>query len=223
MANPDFKKFVLENQLLQWPKLDQTYRFNRAENRPEPVAQTASGAAWECGVMMSVEEARTFYKDLKAHYNDCAARKPIPAFKHVFGMKKREDNTVVFMAKKNGTSAKGQQNDAPKILAGDLTDLQDKRIWSGSKGNVRVLAHPSQNPVGEGGISLLLDTVHVTHAIYGPDEDDFKPTPMTSEQTKKEGEETTPLAAQADPFGLPDLPNPQTITNHDLIDDEIPF
>ena len=39
-------------------------------------------------------------------------------------MKKREDNTVVFMAKKNGTSAKGQQNDAPKILAGDLTDLQ---------------------------------------------------------------------------------------------------
>lgn len=221
MANPDLKKFVLKNQLLQWPKLDQTYRFNRSENRSEAVAPTAAGATWTCGVMMSTEEAKGFYKDLKAHYDDCATRKSLPAFKHVFGMKKREDGTVVFMAKKNGTSAKGQQNDAPKVLAGDLTDLQDKRIWSGSKGNVRVLAHPSQNPAGEGGISLLLDTVHVTHAIYGPDEDDFKPTQMTSEQTQKEQDEMTPLAAKDDPFGLP--PMTTEAKNSSELEDEIPF
>lgn len=221
MANPDLKKFVLKNQLLQWPKLDQTYRFNRSENRSEAVAPTASGATWTCGVMMSTEEARSFYNELKAHYDDCATRKSLPAFKHVFGMKKREDGTVVFMAKKNGTSAKGQQNDAPKVLAGDLTDLQDKRIWSGSKGNVRVLAHPSQNPAGEGGISLLLDTVHVTHAVYGPDEDDFKPTQMTSEQTQKGQDETTPFAAKDDPFGLP--PMTTEAQNRNDLEDEIPF
>lgn len=222
MANPDFKKIIIKDALLQWPKLDQTYRFNRAENRSEPVASSAQGASWSCGILMSAEEAKALWGELQAHYKECQSRNSkLPAFTTVFGMKKRDDGTVVFSAKKNGMSAKGVANEAPKVLAGDLSPLADKRIWSGSTGNMRLIAYPSQNPAGEGGVSLLLDTIQVTKAIYGGDDagDDFAPVQMQTENV--EGKEE---AVADDPFGLPDAPKqaaPAPV--NDVFEDEIPF
>lgn len=217
MANPDFKKIVIKDAHLQWPKLDQTYRYNRAENKSEPVAASAQGASWSCGMLMSAEEARELWTDLQAHYKDCQTRNSkLPKFKHVFGMKKREDGLVEFRAKKNGMSAKGLPNKEPTVLAGDLTPLEDRRIWSGSIGNVRLNAYPSQNPDGEGGVSLLLDTIQVTKAIYGSDDDkdDFTPLAMQTETKEIEDKED-------DPFGLPEIPGSNPPSND--LDDEIPF
>lgn len=222
MANPDFKKIVIKDASLQWPKLDQTYRFNRSENRSEPVAQSAQGASWSCGFLMSAEEAKALWGELQAHYKDCQTRNSkLPKFTTVFGMKKREDGTVVFSAKKNGMSAKGVANEAPKVLAGDLSPLADRRIWSGSVGNVRLIAYPVQNPDGDGGISLLLDTIQVTKAIYGSEQDidDFEPVKMYME--KVEGKEND---VEADPFGLPPITKQvQAAPVNDVFDDEIPF
>ena len=228
MANLDFKKIVIKDATLQWPKLDQTYRYNRAENKSEPVPASAQGANWSCGILMSAEEARALWNELQAHYKDCQSRNnKLPNFSTVFGMKKRDDGLVVFSAKKNGVNSKGQPNKEPTVLAGDLTPLADRRIWSGSKGNIRFNAYPSQNPEGAGGISLLLDTIQVTKAIYGSgdDADDFKPVAMQTEQVEMP-DDGAKEAATDDPFGLPPVdrtpPNEPPKASNDF-DDEIPF
>lgn len=215
MANEDFKKIVIKDATLQWPKLDQTYRFNRSENRSEPAPNGAQGASWSCGFLMSAEDAKKLYHDLQTHYKECQSRNSkLPKFATVFGMRKNDDGTVVFSAKKNGMNGKGVANEAPTMLAGDLTPLADRRIWSGSTGNARIIAYPTQNPDGDGGISLLLDTIQVTKAIYGNDnlEDDFAPVAMKTEQVE---------AANDDPFGLP--PVKQAAPSNAVFDDEIPF
>ena len=223
MANLDFKKFVISDAHLIWPKLDQTYKYNRAENKSEPVPASAQGANWSCGMLMSSEEAKRLWADLQAHYKDCQTRNPkLPKFSTVFGMKKRDDGLVVFSAKKNGVNAKGQPNKEPTVLAGDLTPLADRRIWSGSTGNVRFNAYPSQNPDGEGGISLLLDTIQVTKAVYGSgdDADDFKPVTMQTEQVE------LPDDDDRDEFGLPPIdktPEKEPPKASGDFDDEIPF
>jgi len=219
MANPDFKKIVIKDANLQWPKLDQTYRYNNVEKRSEPCAQNAQGASWSCGVLMSSEEAKALWTELKTHYADCQSRNSkLPDFKTVFGMKKREDGLVVFSAKKNGTNRAGQNNEAPKLLAGDLSPLEDRRIWGGSIGNMRVLAYPVQSPQGEGGISLLLDTIQVTKAVYdsAQNDDDFAPVQMQTEKVEVE-------APQDDPFGLPPVQEQQAPARANDLDDEIPF
>jgi len=219
MANPDFKKIVIKDATLQWPKLDQCYRFNSIEKRSEPAAQNAQGASWSCGVLMSAEEAKALWGELQAHYKDCQTRNTkLPKFSTVFGMKKREDGLVTFTAKKNGTSRAGQPNEAPKVLAGDLSPLEDRRIWSGSMGNMRVIAYPVQSPQGEGGISLLLDTIQVTKAVYdsAQNDDDFAPVQMQTEKVEVE-------QSDDDPFGLPPVKEQQAAAMANDLDDEIPF
>ena len=220
MANPDFKKIVIKDAHLQWPKLDQTYRYNNVEKKSEPCAQNAQGASWQCGVLMSAEEAKSLWGELQAHYKDCQTRNSkLPNFSTVFGMKKREDGLVVFNAKKNGTNRAGQNNEPPKLLAGDLSPLEDRRIWGGSIGNMRVLAYPTQSPQGDGGISLLLDTIQVTKAVYGSDADgdDFAPVTMQTEKVETEAEQET------DVFGLPPIEEQQSSATANDLDDEIPF
>lgn len=222
MANPDFKKIVIKDAHLQWPKLDQTYRYNNIEKRSEPCPANAQGSSWSCGILMSSEEAKALWGELQAHYKECQSRNTkLPKFSTVFGMKKRDDGTVTFTAKKNGTSRNGQQNEAPKVLSGDLTPLTDRRLWSGSIGNMRLIAYPVQSPQGEGGISLLLDTIQVTKAVYGSDgaDDDFAPVVMKTEQLDVETN-----ADQEDEFGLPPVrTNAQPVAVNDVFDDEIPF
>ena len=79
--------------------------------------------------------------------------------------------------KKRAVSNDGKINKPPRVVDGQLHDIpaEEKAIWSGSKGSIRVRAFPTTDPDGIGGISLLLDTVQVTEAVYGGDnlEDDF--------------------------------------------------
>ena len=134
-------------------------------------------------------------------------------------MKKREDGLVVFNAKKNGTNRAGQNNEPPKLLAGDLSPLEDRRIWGGSVGNMRVLAYPVQSPQGDGGISLLLDTIQVTKAVYGSDADgdDFAPVTMQTETVETDTQD------DRDEFGLPPIKKQQAAAMANDLDDEIPF
>ena len=236
----DFKKFMLHDKLLQYPKLDQTYRYDKSKDTSEPCIQTANQAAWSCGFIVSSEEAEKLWKEFQAHFNERKAADPsIGTFQNVFGMKKRDDGTVFFSAKKNGTKKDGTLNDAPRVLNGDLNDLADKRIWSGSVGTLRVKAFPSSNPSNNTtGISLLLDTVQVTKAVYATD-DDFEKKHMEVEGQPEQPAENSVEAdfkpvgeTKPDPFGLP--PTKQSTAtggsseagNKGLqpdFDDEIPF
>ena len=91
-------------------------------------------------------------------------------------MKKDEEaGTVRFTAKKRAVSNSGELNKPPVVIDGQKKPLAEKNIWSGSTGNLRLLAFAATDPDGKGGISLLLDTVQVVNATYGGDNlDDFE-------------------------------------------------
>ena len=125
------------------------------------------------------------------------------------------------------------------MLDGNLNDLADKRIWSGSVGTLRVLAYPSKNPIDNTtGISLLLDTVQVTKAVYRTD-DDFEKKHMEVEGQPEQPAENSVEAdfkpvgeTKPDPFGLPPSKQPDATGGSSEadnkapqpdFDDEIPF
>ena len=219
-ANPVFKKILVKDVELQYPRLDATYRFNSQEQRSEPCSPSAQGASWSVSWTLSHEDAKALHADLSAHYNECKARDTtLPAFSKVFGMKKLDNGLVSFRAKKNGTNRAGDQNTGPMVIGADKQPLADKAIWSGSKGTMRIIAFPSKSPQGEGGVSLLLDAVQVLEPIYGDagGMDDFEIV-------------RPPLSTKYDdPFDLPTIaPDPKPsaapapAAAFDM-DDEIPF
>lgn len=172
--NDDFLKVLAKNVTFQYPKLNQTYRFNTQKQASEPCAPTASNAAWSVAFDMPKEEARPLYEQLKAHYEACRARNSkMPQFKTVFGMKRLKDEhgnetgIVQFTAKRNGMKKDGTANKAPTVIDGQKQPLADLNIWGGSKGTVRAWAVAVIDPDGAGGISLLLDACQITEAVYG--------------------------------------------------------
>jgi hypothetical protein len=178
-ANTDFLKVMIKDTTFHWPRLDQPYRYNSQEKRTEACAPTVQNAGYSIAFDMTLAEAKELKKTLEGHYNQARARNSkLPEFSQVFGAKvDKEAGTVRFTAKKRAVSNDGKVNAPPKVVGPDLKDLAEKNIWSNSKGNLRVLAFPTTDPDGSGGISLLLDVVQVVEAVYGGDnlEDDFGP------------------------------------------------
>ena len=204
--NDDFMKVLAKNVTFQYPKLNQTYRFNTQKQASEPCAPTASNAAWSVAFEMTKDEARPLFESLKAHYEACRGRNPkMPQFKTVFGMKKLKDENgtetgmVQFTAKRNGMKKDGSANKAPTVIDGQKQPLADLAIWGGSKGTVRAWAVAVIDPDGAGGISLLLDAVQVTEARYGDGGmDDFDTVQPKDDpfETKALGEEKRKSIAQ---------------------------
>ena len=219
MANPDFKKVIIRDALLSWPKLDQPYRYNSQAKKSEACAASAQGATYSVGITLSADEARSLYGDLKAHFDDCKTRNPkLNSMSKVFGMKPSEDRlTVTFNAKKRAMSAKGEINQPPSMVDGMKRPIEDRRIYSGSMGNLVVVAYPVTDPDGNDGISLLLDKIQVTKAVYGDDNSDFDEIGET-ETVNKVG-----AVNEDDPFGLPPIKEQQTQAMNNELDDEIPF
>jgi len=183
-ANPDFKKIVLKNVELLWPRLDQTYRFNKRDNRTEPADASVQGAAWSTSFKLSMAEAKKLKEELKTHHEDCQSRnKKLGDFKRVFGSKVIEDedgnktNEVRFSAKKNGVSNTGKANRAPTVVGTDLQPFETAGLWTGTRADLRLIAYPTQDPEDNDGVSLLLDAVRIIEPAYGGDnlEDDFGP------------------------------------------------
>jgi len=216
MYNKDhFKKIMIRNVEFKWPRLNATYRYNAAEKRSEEAAPTAQGAAYSINWEMGEQEAKKLYSELKAHYE---AHKSEP-FQKVFGMKKLENGNYEFKAKRNGVTSQGTLNKKPEVVDGMKKALADVAFWSGSKGNIQVSAYPSQNPQTnppENGISLLIQKVQVTHAVYGDDLDDFDEVPTTMEGGVDEA---------LDDFGIVTSPTEASAADvpAKLEDDEIPF
>jgi len=215
MAKDDFKKIICKDVEFKFPRLNETFRFNTAERKSEPCKPTANGAAWSISWVMKTNDAKALFADLKAHYAATGAKAP---FTTVFGMQKQEDGTVVFRAKRNGTKSSGEVNDPPIVIGGDKQPLADRNIWSGSKGTIRCWAAPVTDPDGNGGISLFMDAVQVTEAVYGggglDDFDDVGPT--------KQAGDDDPFGAAApadDPFAASEKP----AATRQALDDEIPW
>ncbi len=176
-TNNDFLKVLVKDTTFHWPRLDQPYRYNSQEKRTEACAPTVQGAGYSIAFDVTMAEAKELHGMLKKHYNETRARNSkLPEFSQVFGMKKDEAaGTVRFTAKKRAVSNSGELNKPPVVIDGRKQPLAEKNIWSGSTGNLRLLAFAATDPDGKGGISLLLDTVQVVNAVYGGDNlDDFE-------------------------------------------------
>ena len=253
MANKnDFKKFMFHDMNLQYPKLDQTYAWDNDKGGASPCPQTATNAAWSCGFLVSHEEGQKLWNELKAHYNSCKAQDPsLGEFNTVFGMQKRDDGTVLFKAYRKGVKKSGDLAKAPDVIDGNMNDLPDRRIYSGSVGTLRVWAWPNKGAekfdangqkTRDYGTSLWLDKVQVTKAVYG-DDSDFGKKKMeiegTPEQTaaNKAPDDFKPVGeTKPDPFGLPPSKQPDATqgsfdsvettsssTPQPDFDEEIPF
>ena len=164
MAKTDFKPVMIRNVEFKYPRLNACYRYNTSEKKSEECAPTASNAAYSIAWEMTADDAKTLHAELKAHYETCQTKAP---FSKVFGMKKLDSGNYEFRAKRNGTNSQGQQNEKPRVIDGMKQPLADTAFWGGSKGSIKVTAYPVTDPDGNGGVSLLIDTVQVTHAVYG--------------------------------------------------------
>jgi len=214
MANTDFKSVMIRNVEFKYPRLNATYRFNTSQKKSEECAPTASGASYSIGWEMSNDEAGKLHAELKAHYETCQTKSP---FSKVFGMKKLENGNYEFRAKRNGVNGQGALNEKPRVIDGSKQPLADVAFWGGSKGNLKVTAYPVTDPDGNGGISLLIDTVQVTHAVYGGGGlDDFDTVPTTM---------SGGVDASLDDFGpaVAQTASPAQEMADALGDDEIPF
>jgi len=217
MAKTDFKSVMVRNVEFKYPRLNATYRYNSSEKRSEEAAPTASGAAYSINWEMTKAEAAKLHAELKAHFETCQTKGP---FQKVFGMKALENGNYEFKAKRNGVNAQGKLNEKPKVIDGQKLPLADVGIWTGSKGNLKVTAYPSQNPQTnppENGISLLIDTVQVTHAVYGGGGlDDFEEVPTTIASGVEEALDDFGIVTSPTEASAADVPTK-------LEDDEIPF
>jgi hypothetical protein len=216
MANTDFKPTMIRNVEFKYPRLNSTFRYNTAEKRSEECSPTASNASYSVAWEMPKGEAAKLHAELKTHYESCNRIQP---FTKVFGMKKMENGNFEFRAKRNGTNSQGVVNSAPRVIDGNKQPLADLAIWGGSKGSIKVTAYPVNDPDNNGGISLLIDTVQVTHAVYGSAGlDDFDDVPMTM---------AGGIDAALDDFGPAAAPA-RAMENGNAapaaqLDDEIPF
>jgi hypothetical protein len=212
MAKTDFKPVMIRNVEFKYPRLNGTYRYNTSEKKSEECAPTASNAAYSIAWEMTADDAKTLHAELKAHYETCQTK---AAFTKVFGMKKLDSGNYEFRAKRNGTNSQGQQNEKPRVIDGMKQPLADTAFWGGSKGSIKVTAYPVTDPEGIGGVSLLIDTVQVTHAVYGGGGlDDFDEVPTTMSGGVDEA---------LDDFGPAAAPAPQAAPAQADIEDEIPF
>lgn len=164
MAKTDFKPVMIRNVVFSYPRLGATYKFNTAEKRSEECNPRAQGAAYSIGWEMNKDDAGKLHAELKAHYESCVTKAP---FSKVFGMKPLENGNVMFSAKRNGVNGQGEENPKPKVIDGMKQPLADLNFWGGSEGSIKVTAYPVTDPNGNGGISLLIDTVQVVNAVYG--------------------------------------------------------
>jgi hypothetical protein len=168
MAKEDFKNFVVKEVELQWPRLNQPYRYNNAQRRTEPCEPTAKNAAYSVSWTMDTSDAKKLYEELLAHFKDCASRNSkIGKFGGVFGHKKDDDGVHHFTAKRNCVNAQGSLTTPPAVVDGHKQPLADKAIWSGSTGSVAFSAVAVADPEQKWGITLLLSAVQVIKSKYG--------------------------------------------------------
>ena len=219
----EFKDVLIRNVIFQWPRLDSGYVYKKEIEKSEKVSESAPNAEWSITFTVSHEEAQDLWKQAIAHFNDCKKiNSKLGKFGTIHGMKKQDDGTVQFTAKKKCITSKGTPSQAVKVIDGAKQPLADLSIWSGSTGNLKVSMLPTHNPKQEQwGIKLLLSAVQVLEAKYADGADDFDAVDTGVEEVDDFG---IPVEKKTDQ--QPDLEleiEGQTQAAKSDLDDEIPF
>ena len=192
----EFKDVLIRNVIFQWPRLDSGYVYKKEIEKSEKVSESAPNAEWSISFIVSHEEGQDLWKQAIAHFNECKKiNSKLGKFGTIHGMKKQDDGTVQFTARKRCVTTKGTPSQPIKVIDGAKQPLADLSIWSGSTGNIKFAMLPTFNPNAEQwGIKLLLSAVQVIEAKYADQSDDF-------DAVDNGGDEV-------DPFGIPEDKQP---------------
>ena len=220
----EFKDVLIRNVIFQWPRLDSGYVFNSTENKSEKVTTSTPGAEWSISFIVSHEEAQDLWKQAIAHFNECKKNNSkLGKFGTIHAMKKQDDGTVLFTARKKCITSKGTPSQPVKVIDGAKQPLADLSIWSGSTGNLKVSMLPTHNPKQEQwGIKLLLSAVQVIDAKYADESDDFDSVDTGVEEVDPFGIPVEKKTDQQPDLELEIQGQEQAAKSNDL-DDEIPF
>ena len=167
--------------------------------------------------------AQDLWKQAIAHFNECKKNNSkLGKFGTIHGMKKQDDGTVQFTARKKCITTKGTPSQRIKVIDGAKQPLADLSFWSGSTGNIKFSMLPTFNPNAEQwGIKLLLSAVQVLEAKYADGADDFDAVDTGVEEVDDFGIAVDKKADQQADFDL-EIQGQEQAAKSDL-DDEIPF
>ena len=211
---------LFENVTAQYPRINQTYRFDNMENKTVPCRPEEDGAAYEISFLMSNEDATEFLKKCDEIYAETAAAdtkrkwKPTPMY---YPYKELDDGQPQGKAKLKGAYS-GEATKPPLQKDANRNSLPpDFRLTTGSKVNVwgQLFAY---NTGAVSGVGLRLRGVQVLELAEEASNDPFSATNgYTGGYTAAKQED--------DPFGLPPVkPNaPAQSASNNVLEDQIPF
>jgi hypothetical protein len=204
---------LFENVTAQYPRINQTYRFDNMENKTVPCKPEEDGASYEVSFLMSNEDATEFLKKCDEIYAETAAAdtkrkwKPKPMY---YPYKELDDGQPQGKAKLKG-AYNGEATKPPLQKDANKNTLPaDFRLTSGSKVNVwgQLFAY---NTGAVSGVGLRLRGVQVLELQEEASNDPFSAT-----------EGYTAAAQEDDPFGLPPVTKAPPAPSAEF-SDEIPF
>lgn len=220
MLNLQNNQVVLENVTAQYPRINQTYRFDQMENKTVSCSPLEDGAAYEISFSMSNEEAQQFLAKCNEVYREAASAdtkrkwKPQPMY---LPYKEPDGNPQGKAKLKGAYSGEATRPPLQKDATGNKLP-SDFRLTSGSKVNVwgQLFAY---NTGAVSGVGLRLKGVQVLKLAEEANSDPFGATEGFTAQAQEE----------KDPFGLPPSTGAAASTSTAApkasidFEDEIPF
>ena len=164
---------LIENVTAQYPRINQTYRFDNTENRSVPCDPLDDGAAYELQFLMDKEQAKTLYKAMAIAYKEKREDKWPEKLDMPF--KKNDDGMYVGKAKLKGAYGKDVTNKPQQYDARNTKLPDDFKLTTGSTINVAVVFQPYNGAMGNG-VSLRLRAVQVIKYAEPMDNNPFATT-----------------------------------------------
>ena len=172
----DFKHLMIKNAVTKYNHAATPVVFNSSLGRSEDCTVTTPNAAWSVSFTLDDKNRDALEQAARAHFADVKATdKRISSYGGIHSMRKQDDGSVMYTARKKCMTAKGKQNQEPKIVDGNKFPIENRDFWGGTTINLMVTLLPTNSPAsGEWGISILLDAIQVVEPVYGSDErEDF--------------------------------------------------
>ena len=150
--------YTINNVEALWPRLNQTYRFDSAENRSVPCGALDDGASYEIQFRMEEEQAKALYKEMRKAYVGAQKDSWPDKFKRPF--KEEDGGSFTHKAKLKGAYGKDVTKPPAQYDAKGTQLPKDFRLTTGSTVNLLIAFTTYHGAMGAG-VSLRLKAVQV--------------------------------------------------------------
>ena len=155
-ANAGYK---INNVEALWPRLNQTYRFDSAENRTVPCDALDDGSEYALRFRMDLEQAKALFKDMRGAYKSMRKAEWPEKFDLPF-KKEEDDKSFTHKAKLKGAYGKDITRAPAQYDAKGTRLPEDFLLTTGSTVNLLIAFTPYHGAMGTG-VSLRLKAVQV--------------------------------------------------------------